>query len=148
MDFALGILLYMHLYQIEKIQKVLLVLILIIASIVANDWTNRFYSWGIPSVIFVYLVVKYVPHGNVPKVFMTLGGMSYALYLTHSYSIRVFDRVLPWFDTGTFFQQLLATILAISGSTVIGYFFYNGGGDSQDTTNKIAKITSKLGLPI
>ena len=30
----------------------------------------------------------------------------------------------------------------------IGYFFYNGGGDSQDTTNKIAKITSKLGLPI
>jgi len=30
----------------------------------------------------------------------------------------------------------------------IGYFFYNGGGDSQDTTNKIAKITSDLGFPV
>ena len=30
----------------------------------------------------------------------------------------------------------------------IGYFFYNGGGDSQDTTNKIAEITSKLNIPI
>ena len=27
----------------------------------------------------------------------------------------------------------------------IGYFFYNGGGDSQDTVNKISEITSKLG---
>ncbi len=30
----------------------------------------------------------------------------------------------------------------------IGYFFYNGGGDSQDTTNKISEITSKLNIPI
>ena len=30
----------------------------------------------------------------------------------------------------------------------IGYFFYNGGGDSQDTTNKIAKITADLGFPV
>ena len=27
----------------------------------------------------------------------------------------------------------------------IGYFFYNGGGDSQDTANKISKITAQLG---
>ena len=27
----------------------------------------------------------------------------------------------------------------------IGYFFYNGGGDSQDTVNKISEITAKLG---
>ena len=30
----------------------------------------------------------------------------------------------------------------------IGYFFYNGGGDSQDTTNKISKITADLGFPV
>jgi 6-phosphofructokinase 1 len=30
----------------------------------------------------------------------------------------------------------------------IGYFFYNGGGDSQDTTNKIAKITADIGFPV
>ena len=30
----------------------------------------------------------------------------------------------------------------------IGYFFYNGGGDSQDTAHKISQIGSKMGYPI
>lgn len=30
----------------------------------------------------------------------------------------------------------------------IGYFFYNGGGDSQDTTNKIAQFSQQMGYPI
>ena len=30
----------------------------------------------------------------------------------------------------------------------IGYFFYNGGGDSQDTANKISKFSQKIGYPL
>lgn len=30
----------------------------------------------------------------------------------------------------------------------IGYFFYNGGGDSQDTTHKVSQIAKQLGYPI
>jgi ATP-dependent phosphofructokinase / diphosphate-dependent phosphofructokinase len=30
----------------------------------------------------------------------------------------------------------------------IGYFFYNGGGDSQDTAYKISKISQELGYPV
>jgi 6-phosphofructokinase 1 len=30
----------------------------------------------------------------------------------------------------------------------IGYFFYNGGGDSQDTTYKVSQISKQLGYPI
>jgi len=30
----------------------------------------------------------------------------------------------------------------------IGYFFYNGGGDSQDTTHKIAAYTKQMGYPV
>jgi len=30
----------------------------------------------------------------------------------------------------------------------IGYFFYNGGGDSMDTANKVSQISQKLGFPI
>ena len=30
----------------------------------------------------------------------------------------------------------------------IGYFFYNGGNDSQDTSNKVAQVGEKLGYPI
>ena len=30
----------------------------------------------------------------------------------------------------------------------IGYFFYNGGGDSQDTANKVSELGATLGYPI
>jgi 6-phosphofructokinase 1 len=30
----------------------------------------------------------------------------------------------------------------------IGYFFYNGGGDSQDTAHKVSQISAELGEPI
>ncbi|HHX82902.1 MAG TPA: diphosphate--fructose-6-phosphate 1-phosphotransferase, partial [Pseudomonadaceae bacterium] len=30
----------------------------------------------------------------------------------------------------------------------IGYFFYNGGGDSQDTANKIAQLTQQVDYPL
>jgi 6-phosphofructokinase 1 len=30
----------------------------------------------------------------------------------------------------------------------IGYFFYNGGGDSQDTAHKVSQLGAKLGYPI
>lgn len=30
----------------------------------------------------------------------------------------------------------------------IGYFFYNGGGDSQDTSNKISQFSQEMGYPI
>ncbi|MGH8507334.1 MAG: 6-phosphofructokinase [Gammaproteobacteria bacterium] len=30
----------------------------------------------------------------------------------------------------------------------IGYFFYNGGGDSQDTSNKVAQMAAAVGYPL
>jgi 6-phosphofructokinase 1 len=30
----------------------------------------------------------------------------------------------------------------------IGYFFYNGGGDSQDTSNKVSQLSEKMGYPM
>ncbi|HVK99386.1 MAG TPA: diphosphate--fructose-6-phosphate 1-phosphotransferase, partial [Dongiaceae bacterium] len=30
----------------------------------------------------------------------------------------------------------------------IGYFFYNGGGDSQDTAHKVSQISENMGYPI
>ena len=39
-------------------------------------------------------------------------------------------------------------LLEVFKSHNIGYFLYNGGGDSQDTTNKIASFTKKSGFPV
>lgn len=42
------------------------------------------------------------------------------------------------------FQQLIKVFKEHN----IGYFFYNGGGDSQDTANKVAQMSASLGYPI
>jgi len=39
-------------------------------------------------------------------------------------------------------------LIAVFKAHDIGYFFYNGGGDSQDTTNKVAQISAQMGYPL
>jgi ATP-dependent phosphofructokinase / diphosphate-dependent phosphofructokinase len=39
-------------------------------------------------------------------------------------------------------------LVAVFRAHDIGFFFYNGGGDSQDTTHKIGQISTSLGYPI
>lgn len=47
-------------------------------------------------------------------------------------------------DSGTEYARLIEVFQAHD----IGYFFYNGGGDSQDTANKIANMSVRMGFPI
>lgn len=39
-------------------------------------------------------------------------------------------------------------LIAVFEAHQIGYFFYNGGGDSQDTAYKISTLSEKMGYPI
>jgi len=41
-----------------------------------------------------------------------------------------------------------ARLLAVFKAHDIGYFFYNGGGDSQDTANKVSAFTAAQGYPV
>jgi 6-phosphofructokinase 1 len=47
-------------------------------------------------------------------------------------------------DSGPEYERLLDVFHAHD----IGYFFYNGGGDSQDTANKIASMSRDTGYPV
>jgi 6-phosphofructokinase len=47
-------------------------------------------------------------------------------------------------DSGDEYEQLISVFKDHN----IGYFFYNGGGDSQDTANKVSQVSQKMGYPI
>lgn len=47
-------------------------------------------------------------------------------------------------ENGDEFTRLIEVFKAHN----IGYFFYNGGGDSQDTAHKVAKMSEALGYPV
>lgn len=41
-----------------------------------------------------------------------------------------------------------ARLIDVFKAHEIGYFFYNGGGDSQDTAHKVSQLSEKMGYPI
>lgn len=45
-------------------------------------------------------------------------------------------------------QEELNKLLAVFKAHDIGYFFYNGGGDSQDTANKVAQMSMEANFPV
>ncbi|HAU1605968.1 TPA: 6-phosphofructokinase [Legionella pneumophila] len=47
-------------------------------------------------------------------------------------------------DNGEEYQRLIAVFKGHN----IGYFFYNGGGDSQDTAHKVSQLGKTMGYPI
>jgi ATP-dependent phosphofructokinase / diphosphate-dependent phosphofructokinase len=49
---------------------------------------------------------------------------------------------------GAFGSCRYERLLQVFQAHDIGYFFYNGGGDSQDTANKVAKFSQEMNFPI
>ena len=45
-------------------------------------------------------------------------------------------------------QRDYERLVAVFKAHNIGYFFYNGGGDSQDTAHKVSLISEKMDYPI
>ena len=45
-------------------------------------------------------------------------------------------------------EREYARLMAVFRAHDIGYFFYNGGGDSQDTAHKVAELGAREGYPI
>ncbi len=45
-------------------------------------------------------------------------------------------------------QEQYERLIEVFKAHNIGYFFYNGGGDSQDTAHKVSQIGAQLGYPI
>lgn len=53
-------------------------------------------------------------------------------------------KLTPFEKDPSQYQRLMEVFAAHN----IGYFFYNGGGDSQDTAYKVSQLSEKMGYPI
>lgn len=90
---------------------------------------HRFFVNGLPSLILVMGVLVAFKKVAFPAFLLTLGGASYALYLTHPYLIQFFDKQLNWFPenaNGTLNPELLiyamlTTMAIVNGVAVLLY---------------------------
>ena len=53
-------------------------------------------------------------------------------------------KLAGWDENRAEYERLIAVFRAHN----IGYFFYNGGGDSADTCHKISRLSSEMGFPV
>ncbi|MCL2325497.1 MAG: acyltransferase [Proteobacteria bacterium] len=55
---------------------------------------NRVISWGIPSFLFFLLIFRYFKNRSVPLPFVFIGNISYSLYITHTFIVHPFSRLV------------------------------------------------------
>jgi len=122
-EFILGFLIYNLLYDKKSYKNFFIIIIIVFVILIKNTYLHRFFYFGIPMAILCFLVIKYlkIKYSNL---IINLGGMSYALYISHVFIIRIFDRLLPWFGSQNNINNITATLFSIFGSTLVGFFIY------------------------
>ena len=65
---------------------------------------GRFFLWGIPAMVLVLCAFLIGLFLKMPKFSVTLGNMSYSLYLVHYYPVMLLDRMVFDFSTCTTFS--------------------------------------------
>jgi peptidoglycan/LPS O-acetylase OafA/YrhL len=62
---------------------------------------DRLFLCGIPTFIFFLLVFKYFENRKVPRPLIVLGDISFSLYITHTFIVQPFSRLVYNIDTVT-----------------------------------------------
>jgi peptidoglycan/LPS O-acetylase OafA/YrhL len=128
LEFALGMWAYKILYrrtnrdntiQYNTIQynTILLLLTAIIiygALFFVRLPIDRLFVAGVPTFVFFLLIFKALQNSQVPKLLVILGNISYSLYLTHTFVITSFSRLIMNIDHKVTFLSIVASALSIS----------------------------------
>ena len=81
-EFLIGILIYNFVYERKYLNNLIIISIISTVIIFKSDDIGRLLYFGLPCGALVFLFTKYLQNINYSKNIISLGGMSYALYLT------------------------------------------------------------------
>ena len=112
-EFILGMIIYLIIFKKNYIESFLMLLAIIIGCLFNEiNLNNRLLTYGLPSMIIMFLIILKFQNLKLSKFILMLGAGSYSLYLTHPYIIQFFDRFTNWFS-GDFLQKSLSIFLCI-----------------------------------
>lgn len=123
LEFAFGMLLY-TLQTRDTRAALMLLTILALGTVFEVNETDRYLYFGIPAALTVWVSLNLPAPGIRPNLALALGALSYALYLSHPYVIRLFEKLLPWFDNTSTVQQSVASVLVIVVTLVSSHLIY------------------------
>ena len=112
-EFILGMIIYLIIFKKNYIESFLMLLAIIIGCLFHEiNLNNRLLTYGLPSMIIMFLMILKFQNLKLSKLILMLGAGSYSLYLTHPYIIQFFDRFTNWFS-GDFLQKSLSIFLCV-----------------------------------
>lgn len=126
-EFVFGMALYLVLVKRQFAGAALLVAGgLALAALSPDILQHRVLRYGLPSLLFVGVVLATVGERRLPPVLVLLGGASYALYLTHPYIIQFFDKVTHWFSRGPLYATAATgiSLVAVNLVAVLVYRYF------------------------
>ena len=93
----------------------MLIFAILIATLVnKNGISNRLVNYGLPLALLCSIAIIIFKGKKFPKIFLTLGGASYSLYLVHPYIIQFFLKI-----TNLFSLSYIESTVIIVASIVI-----------------------------
>ncbi len=122
-EFVLGIIIFRVFISKEYFKALISLSIIGISLFIKDDFYGRFYELGIGSALFFILVINLLSTVRLPQLVVTLGGYSYALYLTHFYIIQSFVKLLNWFSM-TIYHQISALIISLLLVNLISFIVW------------------------
>lgn len=138
LNFVLGILLY-YLFKLIDFEKrlqtenrmrsylcdvSLLLVIVFLWVIPVPTGEMRFFIWGIPSAVLFVVIYIFYYRKSVPSVVLMIGNISYYIYLTHPYCVRLTEKVVGKICGNGMLSHVLMAIIGVSVSTVCGFYIY------------------------
>lgn len=77
------------------------------------DDVDRLIKYGIPAFVVFILLFKGLEDCKIPKFFIILGNISYSLYLTHSFVVQGFSRIIYNIDKFTVIGAVLVVFVVL-----------------------------------
>ena len=88
------------------------------------DNVDRFIKYGIPAFAVFVLLFKGLENCKIPKALVVLGDISYSLYLTHSFVVQGFSRLIYNIDKFSITGVALTAFLVLPLTVAVAWIFW------------------------
>lgn len=122
-EFVLGMLIYVLLFKKCPKEALLICITVILSILVARPDISRLLCFGVPAAGLVCFCVMYLENIRWSKWILNLGGSSYALYLIHPFTLKIFERYVNFsfgLLGGSFSANVLVFVLTCTAA--LGYY--------------------------
>lgn len=124
LEFAFGMLLYTVMADRNRRVIIGVGLLILVGLVSYGTLDHRAIVRGGPALATVIVCMALFRGRWRPPLAAPLGAISYALYVIHPFPLGAVSKMVPWFDSGVAYQEIMASLLVVVLSVGAAFVFY------------------------